>query len=121
MNITVFKNKKGLIHGDDPKRIRCDRTGVLQIGKTEIDVKGGENAIMPMLFYGATGEFAASFSEENGERYDLGRVKVCSGWLRPPSPEAAELMELRTRADEAEDRLHALEALFDTNALNFII
>ena len=121
MKITVFKNGKGLIHGPDPKRIASDRAGILHVGKTEIEVTSDGNAVMPMLFYGATGEFAASFTEESGAQYDLGNVIVRGGWIRPPSPEAVELMELRVRADEAEARLEALEGLFDTNALNFII
>lgn len=121
MKITLFKNGKGLIHGADPKRIACERDGILKIGKTEIEVTSDGNAVMPMLFYGATGEFAASFTAESGAQYDLGGVTVCSGWIRPPSPEAVELMELRVRADETETRLEALEGLFDTNALNFII
>jgi hypothetical protein len=29
MKLTLFKNMKGLIHGNDPKRIRCDVRGVL--------------------------------------------------------------------------------------------
>lgn len=121
MKITLFKNKKGLIHGTDPRRISCDRAGILHVGKTQIEVTSDGNAVMPMLFYGATGEFAASFADENGETYDLGNAVVHAGWIRPPSPEAVELMELRVRADEAEDRLEMLEGLFDTNALNFII
>ena len=121
MNITLFKNKKGLIHGTDPRRISCDRTGILLIGKTEIEVTSDGHAVLPMLFYGATGEFAASFTEEDGTQYDLGKVIVRGGWIQPPAPEAVELMELRVRADEAEDRLAVLEGLFDTNALNFMI
>ena len=121
MKIALFKNMKGLIHGPDPKRISCDYTGVLKIGKTEIDIESGGSAIMPQLFYGSTGNFEASFTVKSGEKYDLGKVAVRSGWIHPPDSTTVELMELRCRADEAEDRIASLEGLFDTNALNFLI
>ena len=37
------------------------------------------------------------------------------------TPEAAELMELRFRLEMAEKKIEELSALFDTNALNFLI
>lgn len=121
MKITLFKNKKGLLHGPDPKRIEGDISGVLKIGSAEIDVHAGTKEIMPMLFYGCTGDYPATFETAYGEPYDLGKVSVRNGWVQPPHPSTVELMELRCRADEAEDRLMALEGLFDTNSLNFLI
>lgn len=32
MIIQTFKNMKGIIYGEDPKRIGCDKSGVLKIG-----------------------------------------------------------------------------------------
>ena len=58
---------------------------------------------------------------EDGEDYTLEKVSVRGGWIQPPDPTTVELMELRCRADRAEERLSELEGLFDTNSLNFII
>ena len=38
MTITLFNNKKGLLHGPDPKRIVCEADGVLRIGTTGSEV-----------------------------------------------------------------------------------
>ena len=120
MKITLFKNKKGLIHGADPKRISCPAEGILRIGRTEIDMEAGEEALMPMLFYGCSGEYEASF-ETCGTVYDLGKIVLRGGWIQPPDPMAVELMELRYRTDMAEKRIEELASIFDTNSLNFLI
>ena len=120
MRVTLFKNKRGLIHGNDPKRIVCEKAGILRIGKTEIDLEEDDEAIMPMLFYGYTGEFDASF-ETGGEVYDLGKISLRGGWIQAPSPTALELMELRCRAEHAEARLDALEKHFLRDPLRFLI
>ena len=121
MKITTFKNKKGLIYGGDPKRIGCAEAGILRIGRTEINLEAGKEAIMPMLFHGATGDFEASFTAKSGDSYDLGKVAVRGGWIQPPDATAVELMELRYRADMADKRIEELAAIFDTNSLNFLI
>lgn len=128
MKIQLFRNKRGLIHGKDPKRIECDKEGVLTIGNAKITVAPGGESIMPSLFYGATGEYAASFTDSEGKIYDLGRVTVRGGRIVPPSDTAVEIMELRCRADASEEECEALraktrelEGIFDTNALNFLI
>lgn len=121
MTITTFNNKKGLIHGDDPKRIICERTGILRIGKAEIALEAGKESLMPMLFHGCTGIYAATFETSRGESYHLEPVEVRSGWIQPPPPTAVELMELRFRTDRAEEKIEELSHLFDTNSLNFLI
>ncbi len=121
MILTLFKNKKGLIHGGDPKRISCEREGVLKIGKTEIFIVPEEESVMPMLYHGATGDYEASFTAENGEVYNLEKVAVRGGWIQPPHPTAVELMELRCRTEAAEEKIEKLEKIFDTNSLNFLI
>ena len=120
MTITLFKNKKGLLHGPDPKRIGCATDGVLRIGTTDIEVSK-EKDILPMLFYGCTGIYTATFTTKGGEVYELEKVTVKNGWVQPPPSVTVELMELRIRADEAEAKIAVLEGIFDTNALNFII
>lgn len=121
MKITTFKNMKGLIHGGDPKRIGCDLAGTLKIGATEINIRPGEDAIMPLLFNGCTGDYEATFTTKAGRVYTLEKVEVRDGRIKPPSPVTVELMELRLRTDAAEEKLEELSNIFDTNSLNFII
>ena len=121
MKITLFKNMKGLIHGSDPKRIGCDKRGILRIGKTEVNIIPTEQAIMPLLFQGCTGDYDATFTTPSGEVYSLEKVAVRGGWIQPPPPTTVELMELRRRTDIAEERIEELSNIFDTNSLNFII
>lgn len=128
MKIQTFNNKKGIIHGSDPKRIGCEKSGTLKIGNTEIKISHEEDAIMPSLFYGATGDYDATFTDEQGTVYTLEKVEVRGGRIQPPSPTAVEIMELHCRADEAEaerdalrERVYELEHIFDTNSLNFLI
>lgn len=128
MKIQTFRNMKGLIHGSDPKRIGCDKEGVLRIGPTEISVSPGADSILPILFHGADGDYEATFTESLGAVYVLDKVAVRGGRIAPPPPTAVEFMELRCRADEAEaerdalrERVIELENIFDTNSLNFLI
>lgn len=128
MRIQLFKNTKGLIYGGDPKRIGCDREGVLKIGTTEINISPGEDSILPLLFHGATGDYKATFTDKDGKVYELEKAEIRSGRIAPPSPVALEIMELRCRADAAEDeckalreKIRELENIFDTNSLNFLI
>jgi hypothetical protein len=128
MKIQTFRNMKGLIHGRDPKRIDCDRDGVLKIGTTEIIVSQGGDTVLPVLFHGSTGDYVATFTDEFGNTYDLGKVEVRNGRINPPSPIDVELMDLRSKADilEAENevlkqKIEFLENIFDTNSLNFLI
>ena len=121
MKITTFKNMKGLIHGGDPKRIGCEVAGTLKIGKAEINISPGEDSIMPMLFNGCSGDYDATFTTSGGAVYKLEKVAVRGGWIAPPPPTTVELMELRCRADAAEERIEELSKIFDTNSLNFLI
>ena len=127
MKIQTFRNMKGLIYGPDPKRIDCDRKGVLKVGNSEVTVAPGGDSIMPVLFYGATGEYPASFTDSEGV-YDLGRITVRGGRIVPPSDTAVEIMELRCGYDEVrlenedlQKKITELEGIFDNNALNFLI
>ena len=121
MKLTTFNNMKGLIHGSDPKRIGCERAGVLKIGKVEINLTPEEDSIMPMLFNGCTGDYDATFTDKLGRVYHLEKVAVRGGWIQSPPPTTVELMELRCRADAAEEKIEELSGIFDTNALNFLI
>ena len=128
MTITTFKDKKGLIHGSDPKRIGCAKDGILKVGSTEISITSEKDSIMPLLFHGGTGDYEATFTDSNGTVYNIEKVAVRGGRITPPSQTAVEIMELRCRADSAEDECEALREeieelrnIFDTNSLNFLI
>ena len=128
MRIQIFKNMKGLIHGSNPKRIGCDKEGVLKIGTAEVNVSPGAYSIMPTLFHGATGDYDATFTDNIGKVYELEKVAVRGGRITPPPPTAVEIMELRCRAEVAEEertamreKIRELENIFDTNSLNFLI
>ena len=128
MKIQTFKNMKGLIYGNDPRRIGCDKDGKLRIGQTEISITAGSDAIMPNLFHGATGDYDATFTDGGGRVYRLDKVAVRGGWIAPPDQTAMELMDLRCRADALSEECELLRAqikelseIFDTNSLNFLI
>lgn len=128
MKIQLFKNMKGLIHGSDSKRIGCDREGVLKIGTAEINISPEEESILPLLFNGCSGNYKATFTDKHGKVYELENAIVRGGRIDPPSPTALEIMDLRCRAEAAEDECEALwqkirelEGIFDTNSLNFLI
>lgn len=128
MKIQTFRNMKGLIHGKDPKRIECDRDGILKIGDTEIVVSQGGDSILPVLFHGATGDYDATFTDEQGNTYTLDKVKIRQGRITPPPTTTVELMELRVRVDALEREIAILSGktedlgnIFDTNSLNFLI
>lgn len=127
MNIQLFINKQGIVYGNDNKRIYCDREGVLVIGSTKVQVNVNADNVMPLLFYGASGDYEAKFVT-NDATYDLGKVTLCSGRIVPPSPEEVKIMDLTCRADQAErerdemrEKIEELSNIFDTNSLNFII
>lgn len=128
MRIQTFRNMKGIIHGTDAKRIGCDKSGVLTIGNTEIHISHEEDAVLPSLFHGTTGDYDATFTDSEGMVYTLAKVAVRGGRIFPPSPTDVEIMELRCRADRAEAerdalqaRVYELEHIFDTDSLNFLI
>ena len=128
MKIQTFKNLRGLIYGNDPKRIGCDKEGVLKIGSTEVTVSPEKEEIMPLLFHGCSGEYAATFTENNGTTYELENVTVKEGRIAPPSKTAMEIMELQCRAEALEEEndslkqeMQELRNIFDTNSLNFLI
>lgn len=128
MKIQTFRNGKALIHGSDPKRIGCDKKGVLKIGNTEIQISPETDSIMPLLFHGACADYNATFTTDEGIVYTLEKVAVRGGHISTPPQLVLEIMELRCRADEAEaerdelrEKLSTLESIFDPNSLNFLI
>ena len=128
MKIQVFSNMRGLIHGSDPKRIGCDKEGVLKIGSTEVAISTGTDSIMPLLFNGCTGRYSATFTDKEGNIYNLGMVEIQGGRISPPPSTAVEIMELRCYIEKLEkmceamsEQIRELSNIFDTNSLNFII
>ena len=127
MRVQLFKTGKGLIHGDDPRRIGCDREGVLTIGSVKITIPKGEDAVLPVFANGATGVYSATF-DTHFETYALGKVTVLKGRIVPPPQVEVELMELRCHVEDLEakyddmcEQVRNLSNLFDTNSLNFLI
>jgi hypothetical protein len=127
MIIQLFCNSKALIYGEDNKRIYCDEEGTLKIGDTEINVKAKEECVLPLLFFGASADYKAQYVTPNGI-YDLGKVAVRSGRIKPAPSEKVEMMELHLRSDNADEERRKMKAdieklkhIFDTNSLNFII
>ena len=128
MKILTFLNGKGLIYGRDPKRIECDRGGILKIGDTEIEVSSRGDSVLPVLFHGATVHHSATFTDEHGEAFDLGMVDVKNGRITSPHPFVVEIAELRSRIEVLEsenavlrEKNEELSHIFDTNSLNFLI
>lgn len=128
MKVQTFKNMKGLIHGADAKRIGCDKEGILRIGAAEIHITPEEDAIMPVLFNGCTGDYKATFTDTLGNVYEVDKVQVKGGRIVPPTQTAMEFMELRCRIDSLEEecgrlqkQIEMLSNIFDTNSLNFLI
>ena len=128
MQIKTFNNGKGLIHGEDAKRIACDIEGTLQIGRTEVSIHPKEESVMPVLFNGTSGVYKATFTSVAGIVYELEKVTVKGGRIVPPSQTSVELMELRSKVEELEEMCNSLKAktielsnIFDTNSLNFLI
>jgi hypothetical protein len=124
MRIQLYKNKKGLIYGDDPSHIVCDKGGILRIGTETVNISEGKEAIFPSL---VNGNHKAVFTTGN-KVYVLETVVVRGGRVLPPTKEALEIMELRVRLDELEDvcdslkeKVIELSNIFDTNSLNFLI
>ena len=128
MKIQTFRNKTGLIYGSDPKRVGCETAGTLKIGKAEIAITPEGDTIMPLLFFGGTGDYDATFTTDEGEVYKLEKVAVREGRILPPPPTEMKIMELQVRADKAEAerddlqrQLDELSQIFDTDSLNFLI
>jgi hypothetical protein len=128
MKIQLFNSGKGLIHGDDPKRISSGIGGTLKIGTAEIKLSHDEETVMPLLFNGASGKYNATFTSVVGCVYQLERLTIKGGRIVPPSQTTIELMELQCKMDSLEERCSYLEDkvrelanIFDTNSLNFLI
>lgn len=125
MLIQTFKNRKGLIYGEDASHISCDKGGVLRIGSTAVNISAGEESIFPSL---PNGDYKAIFTTADGTVYELERVSVRAGRVLQPPETTLELMALRIRLDEVEEvcksliaKVRDLDNIFDTNSLNFLI
>lgn len=96
MLIQTFKNRKGLIYGEDASHIGCDKGGVLRIGSTAVNISAGEESIFPTL---PNGDYKAIFTTTDGTVYELERVSVRAGRVLQPPKTTLELMTLRIRLD----------------------
>lgn len=125
MLIQTFKNRKGLIYGEDASHIGCDKDGVLRIGSLAVNISAGQESVFPSL---PNGDYKAIFTTTDGTVYALERVSIRAGRVLQPPESTLELMALRIRLDDLESLCEALVAkvrdldnIFDTNSLNFLI
>ena len=126
MILQTFDNSTGIIYSSDPKRVRAATKGTLSIGPARISSVSGDN-LLPVLLTGATGRYPSLFTDENGDKFDLGIVEIRNGRILPPSDIEADMARLRATVDifnlklEAfELRVSKLEHSFDTDSLNFL-
>lgn len=129
MKLYTFSNKKCVIFGHDPTRIECEREGWLKIGPTKIRVTPGEPTTLPPI---EDGTYKPSFTESDGTVYEGYVLVARNGRITPPSKEVWELLDLRCRYEELQNKMaekfnaidkeiQELKSIFDTNSLNFII
>lgn len=126
MILQTFDNNTGIVCSSDPKRVISARKGTLSIGPARISIVVGEN-LLPVLLNGATGRYPSLFTDENGDKFDLGIVEIRNGRILPPSDIESDMARLRATVDifnlklEAfELRVSKLEHSFDTDSLNFL-
>lgn len=126
MILQTFDNSTGIIYSSDPKRVRAATKGTLSIGPARISIVSGDN-LLPVLLNGATGRYPSLFTDENGDKFDLGIIEIRNGRILPPSDIEADMARLRATVDifnlklEAfELRVSKLEQSFDTDSLNFL-
>lgn len=128
MKIATFDNNRCLIYGKNPLRIIGDKEGVLKIGTTKIAITPGTESVVPVLCNSATGEFNATFTDNDGCVYELEKVTIQGGRIVPPSQIVADFMELKCKEEALEkecailrEKVDELSHRFDTNSLNFLI
>ena len=128
MRIQTFTNKKGLIWGDDPLHVECDKSGVLKIGTNKIDVVADVSTPLPILCGGYSCPALATFTTEDGAIYNLRNVHIKAGRLTPPPEDVVTSMELMLQIEDLfristrlNERIEELSKIFDTNSLNFLI
>jgi hypothetical protein len=126
MILQTFSNMTGILCGADNRRITSTSAGIISIGPALISIVSGEN-LLPVLLNGATGRYPSLFTDENGDKFDLGIVEIRNGRILPPSDIEADMARLRATVDifnlklEAfELRVSKLEHSFDTDSLNFL-
>lgn len=125
MKIHLFNDKTGVIGGFSPYTLRSDKDGLLKIGGKVINILPDTPAKIPPL---TDDTYNAVFESADGITYDLGRITIHNGGVVASKTYTAREIELRHALDKAEnkiaeliERVDALENIFDTNSLNFLI
>lgn len=117
MTITIFENRKGLIHGDVTEKITSKYGGVLKIGEDRIIIAEKSSTSLPVLCEGQTGVVKAVFYGDDGREYQLFDVTLYAGVIVPPLIEYENLARdyklvgvLTSRIEETTKALEELNA-----------
>lgn len=115
MKLTIFDNKKGLVRGKNSSCIISEYGGVLKIGNSSIQIAARNMTALPILCDGQTGEFEATFTDENGNVYNLFNVNLADGIIVQPSAEYEELGVLHKRINFISKRIKYLSDELEKN------
>lgn len=125
MRIHLFNDKTGVIHGIDSRNLIADKCGTLLIGGKKIPVFDSRLTALPAIL---DSTYMAKFEGCDGVIYHIGSVAIHNGGLVSNKSYTERELALRHALDEAEvriaeltERVDALEKIFDTDSLNFLI
>ena len=120
MILTLFNNNRGMIRRDNPRRLISAYGGILKIGDSIVTIQAKTQTELPILCDGQTGEFAATFTDENGKVYNLFNVHLVDGRIATPSAELEQFVSLYIKAQSCDRMIERLqqEKQEAINALN---
>lgn len=124
MRIHLFNDGTAVITGMNTHSVTCDKCGVFKIGSMKMPIFDSKECALPML---SDGCYTASVTIETGKEYRVGYVSIHNGGIVPSRVSEKELM-LHHELDRANDKIEeltakvdALEKIFDTDSLNFLL
>lgn len=124
MKLHIFNDRLACLDGTDVSKISCDKSGVLKIGESSIDITERIPAAVPMLFDGV---YIITFTDTEGKVYSCSNTRVKNGRVVLVSTMTPGEIELRYRYEKLEaslesltKRVVAIEKEYDFNALSFL-
>lgn len=120
MILILFNNSKGIVQYDESNKLASAHAGVLKIGDGIVTIQAKTQTELPILCNGKTGEFAATFTDENGKVYNLFNVHLVDGRIAAPSAELEQFVSLYIKAQSCDRMIERLqqEKQEAINALN---
>ncbi len=125
MRIHLFNDKTGVVHGIDSRNIIADKCGTLIIGGKKIPVLASRLTALPAI---PDSTYMVKFEGVDGFSYHIGSVAIHNGGIVSNKSYTERELALRHALDKAENRIaeltervDALEKIFDTDSLNFLI